>query len=31
MIDQDENGELIDSVYRMEQTSKEMLEILGYE
>ena len=31
MIDQDKNGELNDSIYRMEQTSKEMLEILGYE
>lgn len=30
MIDRDENGELIDSVYRQEQTSQEMLEILGY-
>ena len=30
IIDRDENGELTDSVYRHEQTSQEMLEILGY-
>lgn len=30
IIDRDENGELTDSVYRQEQTSLEMLQILGY-
>ena len=30
IIDLNENGELVDSIYREEQTSEEMLKILGY-
>ena len=30
IIDYDENGELTDYIYREEQTSQEMLKILGY-
>lgn len=30
LIDRDDSGELVDTVYRQEQTSEEMLQILGY-